>query len=76
MKREKVRRGVAKAIRKWRADGQLERERVSQHVGVSVRTVQRWEAADTEPNATDLILMEGLRPGIVGAVFAHALAGG
>ena len=65
MDRAACRRVIATAIRDWRASGGLERVRVSDHVGVAVRTVKRWEGAVTEPNVTDLLLMESLHPGII-----------
>lgn len=72
MNREQLRRSIAERIRAWRHEGDLELEAVGERVGVSVRTVQRWEAAATEPNATDLLLMESLRPGLVESIFFGA----
>lgn len=61
---------IATAIQGWREAGGMSRDKVGEQVGVCGRTVRRWESGKTEPNATDIILMEEASPGIVAAIFA------
>jgi transcriptional regulator with XRE-family HTH domain len=69
MDRVKLRNNIAARVQKWRAQSELTRDQVAERIGVCERTIKRWENAQSEPNATDLILMEQASPGIVAAIF-------
>lgn len=69
-RRRQLRRRVARAICQWRADANMTIRTLGYHVGVCDRTVKRWESGQTEPNATDIILMEDASPGIAQAIFS------
>jgi DNA-binding transcriptional regulator YiaG len=69
MDRVKLRNNIAAGVQKWRVQSELTCDQVAERIGVCERTVKRWESGKTEPNATDLILMEKASPGIVAAIF-------
>lgn len=74
MDRNSLRPQIAERIRAWRREGDVDFDAIGSQVGVSKRTVQRWEAGATEPNVTDLVLLEQLHPGLVQALLS--LVGG
>lgn len=62
---------VGEIIKAWRTSAPdfFTKEELARRLSRSLSSIRRWEANTSEPTIADLIMMEGLKPGIVRALF-------
>jgi transcriptional regulator with XRE-family HTH domain len=61
---------VGEAIRAWRVEqAKLTCEQLAQRLGLSLRTIARFEAGEGDPRFSDLDAMEKICSGLIESVF-------